>query len=353
MLVLLVGGASAYLYARNPAEARAAQSLQASSIDLRQAATALSVYSISDNNLPGSLPCPDVDLDGAAELFAGNQCPQYTGRLPWRTIDTMRDAQNLWYVLDPDFRDHSDVVPLNVADHGTLSVNGVGGFAALVIQPGDALAGQTGRPSNDVSDYLDIAENTDGDDEFLDCTGIDGCNDRIIGISVDQLMAVVQQRALAEVEHALRQFHTANGFLPFAAELNGGGSCDIGEREGRVATSQGTCGTGNHLEPSDLPAWVGVNDWLDHIVYAVDSQCTEVNKACGNSSLVLKSHVGLAIVLAGAGTEHAGQDRSSGTRDVTDYLDSAENTDTDDVYDDETLSENDNDVLRGFALPTS
>lgn len=350
MLVLLVGGASVYLSARNPAEARIAQSLQESSVSLRDAAMALAVYSISDNDRPGSLPCPDDDSDGAAELFGGSHCPTYTGRLPWRTIDTTRDAGSFWYVMDPGFRDHADVEPLNVGELGSLSIDGVGGFAALVILPGDPIEGQTGRPSESISDYLDIPENTDGDDDYVDCTGVSGCNDRIIGISVDQLMAVVQQRALAEVERALRQFHADNDFLPFAARFDGGSSCDIGEDEGRVATSQGTCGSGNHLVQSDLPSWIADNDWLDHIVYSVDLQCTEVYKTCENSNMALKSHTGLAVVLAGAGTELSGQDRSSGTRDVDDYLDSAENTDGDGTYDDETLSRIDNDVFRGFAL---
>jgi len=350
MLVLLVGGTSVYLSARNPASARVAQSLQGSSVGLSDAATALAVYSISDDERPGSLPCPDDDSDGTAELFAGNDCPAYVGRLPWRTIDSMRDAGDFWYVMDPDFRDHADVEPLNVTEAGSLTVNGVGGFAALVILPGDPVEGQTRRPSQSVFEYFEDNENTDGDNDYVDCTGIAGCNDRVIGISVDQLMAVVQQRALAEVERALRDFHAVNDFLPFAARFDGGGSCDGGVLEGRVATSQGSCGSGNHLVQSDLPAWIDANDWLDHIVYSVDLQCSEFYQACENADLALKSRDGLSVVLAGAGSELSGQDRSSGTPGVDDYLDSAENRDTDGTYDDEPLSHTDNDVFRGFPL---
>lgn len=351
MLVLLVGGTSVYVTARDPAEAKAAKSLQQSTIDLRGAVTNLAVYSISDNDRPGSMPCPDDDGDGTAELFAGSDCPDYVARLPWKTIDAARDAGKLWYVMDPDFRDHSDVEPLNVVVPGSLTLNGVGGYSALVIHPGDPVEGQTGRPSDDLTDYLDVAENTDGDNDFVDCTGIAGCNDRIIGITVDELFAVVQQRVLAELEIALRQFHADNNFLPYAAAFSGGASCDKWARFGRVATHEGDCGTGNTLTPSDLPNWVMNNDWDEHVFYTVDEQCTEYYQSCGASEQRLRLNTGLAAVLGGAGSLLAGQDRSTSSRDINDYLESGENTDFDSIYDDVALADDDNDVMRGFALP--
>ncbi len=353
MLVLLVGGTSVYVTARDPAEARAAQSLQQSTVDLRGAVTNLAVYSISDNQRPGSMPCPDDDGDGTAELFAGSDCPDYLARLPWKTIDAAREAGKLWYVMDPDFRDHSNVEPLNVVVPGSLTLNGVGGYAALVIHPGDPIEGQTGRPSDTLSDYLeDVAENTDGDDDFVDCTGIAGCNDRIIGITVDQLFAVVQQRVLAEVELALRQFHTTNNFLPYAAAFNGGASCDKYALIGRIATHEGDCGSGKSLTAGDLPTWVMNNDWNEHVFYTLDYECSEQQKNCGASTYRLKSNSGLAVVLGGAGSLLSGQDRTYGSgRTIDDYLDGAENTDFDAEYDDVTLADDDNDVMRGFALP--
>ena len=351
MLVLLVGGTSVYISARDPAEAQAAQSLQQSTIDLRQAVTNLAVYSISDSNRPGSLPCPDDDGDGTAELFAGTECPDYVARLPWKTIDAEREAGKLWYVMDRDFRDHSDVEPLNVVVPGSLTLDGVGGYAALLIHAGNPLEGQGGRPSDTLADYFEAEENLDGDNDFVDCTGIEGCNDRIIGITVDELFAVVQQRVLAEFEIALRQFHADNDFLPFAAAFTGGASCDIGVRYGRVATHEGTCGSGKTLTPADLPAWVMNNDWNEHVVYSVDYECTEGRKNCGAATHTLKSTSGLATVLAGAGSLLGGQDRTGGYPDISDYLESAENTDYDGTYDDVVLRDDDNDVMRGFALP--
>jgi len=352
LLVLLVGGASVYLSARNPAQARLAQTLQKTSVALREAGVALAVYSIGDDERPGSLPCPDFDSDGIVDVNClSTPDALYVKRLPWKTIDVARDAGRLWYAMDSDFRDNATAAPINVGLEGSVSLDGVSGYAALIIDPGDPLAAQTARPGNDVTDYLE-GENADGDAEFENCPP-DGtvCNDRIVGISVDELMAVVQQRALGAVESALRQFHADHGHVPYAAKFStGGSSCDPNQLSGRIATSEGGCIALPHLDASDFPTWVIDNGWLDHIAYNLDSQCSASAMNCSGSTQALDSASGLAVVLGAAGTELAGQDRSGGST-IDDYLDSAENTDTDGVFEDLQLSASDNDVMRGFALP--
>lgn len=352
MLVLLVGGASVYLSARNPAEARIAQSLQKTSVDLRDAGIALAVYSIGDDERPGFMPCPDFDADGTTDVNCLSTAGAvYVSRLPWKTIDVAREAGKLWYAMDSDFRDNSTAQPINVSLEGSITLDGTPGYAALIIDPGDPLEGQTGRPGNDVGDYLE-GENADGDDEYHNCSSVDTCNDRIVGISVDQLMAVVQQRALGAVESALRQFHGDHGFVPFAAKFSGGSSCDIGQRWGRIATSEGSCTGSPHLTTGDFPDWLIDNQWLDHIAYNLDWECTQGQMSCGDSTHVLKSASGLAVVLGAAGTEFDDQNRN-GSSNIDDYLDSDENTDNDGVFDDGPLAVTDNDVMRGFALPTT
>ena len=42
---------------------------------LDYARQALIGRAIGDANRPGSLPCPDLDDDGSAELFVGSACP--------------------------------------------------------------------------------------------------------------------------------------------------------------------------------------------------------------------------------------------------------------------------------------
>lgn len=360
LLVLLVGGTSVYLTARDPGSARASQALQQTAVALDRATVALQFYSIADDDRPGSLPCPDEDGSGETALFSGDECPVYIGRLPWRTIDAAREVGSLWYVMDRDFRDHGSAQPLNVTLEGSLSLNDESGYAALIIDPGEPLAGQTGRPGDDPSDYLDD-ENADGDEDFLDCADLDDCNDRVTGIRVDLLFEVVQRRVLAEVEQRLRAFYLEDDrhYLPYAAAFSGDLSCDSGTFTGRVATTAGTCELGGGpvnktLRESDFvdadAEWIIDNEWLEHVVYHVANACAEFQSDCVGSDLELASETGMSVVLGAAGTVLAGQDRVSISRDIDDFLDSDENTDGDKIYDDAPFSETDNDIMRAFSL---
>jgi hypothetical protein len=52
-----------------------------------------------------------------ADLFAGQNCPAYVGRLPWKTLDLTElvdgYGDRLWYAISPGLRDHPAVQPLN------------------------------------------------------------------------------------------------------------------------------------------------------------------------------------------------------------------------------------------------
>lgn len=363
LLVLMVGAVAVFLAGRDPAEARVARTLQTSAVDLQHARTALAVYSIANPDRPGSVPCPDFDRNGTADevYCSSGGDPVYLRRLPWRTIDVASDAELLWYAMDSDFRNDPSAVPINVALDGSLSIDGVGGFAAVIIDPGDPLEGQAGRPSDDVTDYLDVPENTDGDTDFVDCSSEPDCNDRIVGLSVDALFYSVQHRALAAIWRALVEFESMNGHLPYAAPFDSGIVCESGALRGRVPMHDGDCGSGQSLSTSlfSVPtvdaAWIVENDWLDHVVYAVDGDCTAAGGGCTAPTLTLESEAGLAVVLAAAGTEIAalGQDRGDiASLTVADFLESSENTDGDESFDDRMLAEGeDNDVLSGFVSP--
>lgn len=91
---------------------------------------------------PGQLPCPEsVTLANPGE--ASTSCSNAVatvGRLPWKTlgIEQLRDGDGepLWYVLSPGFRSP----PINFANTGQLTYNGVANSAvALIIAPGRAL----------------------------------------------------------------------------------------------------------------------------------------------------------------------------------------------------------------------
>ena len=103
MLVIVVMGIAAALVGSLSTTALKNARQETTAVALAQAKDALIGRAVSDNNMPGSLPCPDTNDDGSAELLSGNDCPSYIGRLPWKTLDLpdLRDGsgERLWYAL--------------------------------------------------------------------------------------------------------------------------------------------------------------------------------------------------------------------------------------------------------------
>src|SRR6185436_7903320 len=183
---------------------------------------------VADANRPGSLPCPDADGDGDAELFSGNDCPKYIGRLPWQTLGLpdLRDAEGerLWYVLSPSHRDHPTAQPINSDTAGMINV--VGGapatdVVAVVIAPGRALtrAGAAGSQRRDCPancnnpvNYLDVAGGVDnavwapvaGVATLSSAAESNSFNDRVVPITRDEIMRLVERRAGRELGGKLR-----------------------------------------------------------------------------------------------------------------------------------------------------
>jgi hypothetical protein len=153
---------------------------------LQQAKEALIARAALDANRPGSLPCPDRDNDGIADLLAGNNCPSYIGRLPWKTLGLpdLRDAagERLWYAFSQSFTD-SDAFAINSDTQGTLVVPGMapaGGIVGIVFAPGTVAGAQTrggpGGTSPDspctwtVDDNCRVANYLEGDNASIDTT---------------------------------------------------------------------------------------------------------------------------------------------------------------------------------------
>lgn len=361
LLMLLVAGVTLLVTARAPGDAERASRDGRSARLLGNARDAVVAYAGfgGTNAVKGALPCPDFAAPGdPAAGTSGPECINgsasvYLARLPWRTIDVNARAGGLWYAIDADYRDEqSEVEPLNPSTPGSLQVDSTGGYVAVVIVPGDPLAGQTGRPGTAVADYLEGA-NADGDEAFVDCEAVAGCNDRVAGIRADVLWDPVQRRVLGEVEAVLRQFHQDSAgsdparYLPWAAAL-GTTDCDSGRHSGRPPTTDGDCG--ESLDTADFPGWILSNDWLDFVVYHVDDDCTSASTGCAAGTLELGGSGGLDAIVAGAGRALAGQSRGGGST-VADYLDAPENTDGDARYEDGPLAADDNDALRGLELP--
>src|SRR5476649_1843662 len=86
MLVIMVMGIAAVLISSLSTTALKNARQETTSNALAQAKDALIGRAVSDSNLPGSLPCPDTSGNGSADLFISSDCPNYIGRLPWRTL---------------------------------------------------------------------------------------------------------------------------------------------------------------------------------------------------------------------------------------------------------------------------
>lgn len=261
---------------------------------LADAKIALLSRAVTDDNRPGSLPCPDLDGDGSADLFAGAQCPGYVGRLPWRSlkIAPSRDGamEILWYALSPSLRDHPAAEPINSATHGQLSVDGQTNIAALIFAPGIALSDQA-RPSNAVTDYLE-GKNADGDRDFSSASSPNfSGNDLVLAISQTELMSKVELRVIQIAKAAFALTYPLSNPLPFAAAVNG--VCKDGLQQGflPLITMQGTSVPPGCVRSIATPAsdcdhtylsfpttqfdahdpsaaqWFWCNRWGEHVVY--------------------------------------------------------------------------------------
>jgi hypothetical protein len=253
VLVIVVAGAAAFvLHFVNAASWRADRH-QVTHRALLKAKEALVARAVTDDNRPGSLPCPDTDNDGQAELFAGNACPSYVGRLPWQTLGLpdLRDGsgERLWYVLSPSHRDHPAAEPINSNTAGLLNILGgepAAGLLAVVISPGHALmrAGAAAVQNRDCSvpanclnaiNYLDVSgavDNADADMNLARVTESETFNDRLMAVSADDVMPLVEKRTGREFAQKLRDHFDAwqsaanvtpasrKGFYPWAAAFN-------------------------------------------------------------------------------------------------------------------------------------
>lgn len=273
---------------------------------LAEAKAVLIGRAIMDQNRPGSLPCPDADHNGSADLFAGNRCPNYVGYFPWRTLGINPlldgDGEHLWYTLSANYRDHDVVMPLNSNVAGLLSVDTINDVVAIVFSVGAPLTGQVGRPSNVHTDYLE-GENADTDTVFS-AVQSPLQNDRLLVITRAELMQTVEKRVLGEAAKALQKYFTnpAHAYFPYATLANNG-RCD------------------SHLlisgfipvpYPPDCPisslpdigVWFKDNAWMNLVRYEVASACVQATPNCGGADFITDGEfndVRVRLIINGSG----------------------------------------------------
>ncbi|MGB4812639.1 MAG: hypothetical protein WBP13_09210 [Methylophilaceae bacterium] len=82
---------------------------------------------------------------------------------------------------------------------------------------------------------------------------------------------------------------------------------------------------------STLPVWFTDNRWQDFVTYHLSGDCTFANPGCLVGNLMAGSKANVHALLISAGPTLATQSRPSSL--ISDYLDSVENTNGDNVYD--------------------
>lgn len=310
VLLLVSVGASALVYTMATRATTAVASNKKTAASLARARDALIGYAASNTNQPGVLPCPDNDNDGSADSPCGVTGATAIGKLPWKTLDLpdLRDGSGecLWYAVSANFKNSGVSGPsiVNSDSVGTLTVYDSGGaqlfnsdsVVAIVFAPGGVIDGQDRSPSGastcggnaTASNYLDaymvsgVPYNNatgSGTNSFIAApfSGLsDQINDKLLPVTKNALMSVVEMRVLRTMRAALITYNTVG--YPFANPYsdNINYECSYLQTEGRFPVKMNTLlpvPSGCLLFPNwgaELPAWFATNRWQTVSYYSVD-----------------------------------------------------------------------------------
>ncbi len=360
LVLLLVGvGVAATLFTFFSSTELTLESDRNTAAALAQAKQALIARAVTDDNRPGSFPCPDADGDGVADLLSGPDCPSYIGRLPWRSlrIPDLRDAsgERLWYALSRPFRDDNSA-QINSDTRGAITVFEADGTSqltseavAVIFAPGAAFGVQVrdGANQNIAVNYLDISSGINNANPVFPSgpfivgrvrdAGNPNYNDRVLFVTTAEFMPTVEMRVAREIRSRLQSYR-ANSLCacyPWADNFLGSdGISDVGVNRGRLPVTAAPENWGTGSIPA-LPSWVATNSWHNVIYYSVGRQSSDGGGAgcttCVDISLTVNGNPGFDAVFFTPGTPRAGVTRPSNS--LGDYLEDAQNNSgTGDVY---------------------
>lgn len=168
-------------------------------LQLTQAKEALISYAVIDEKKPGRLLCPDLLGNGIPPLLARDDCEEYGGWLPWKTLDLTNASDS----YGSNFRYH--LSPLFGGDKTTPALNSDTSTSLHLDTPSTA-------PGNDIVAIIIATRgsldprNADGDNYFYNGNSDSpDDNDLIIAVTRQELMAAVEQRIANEVRTCLEQ----------------------------------------------------------------------------------------------------------------------------------------------------
>ena len=295
MLTILILGAATLLVSQLNQLSSRFDNHRQSDQSLQAAKESLLGWALSYTQRPGLMPVPDLrndnNYDGESDCpFGAINANHLLGRLPWRAyLDappnaycsssrggvgaqlTDSAAEPLWYAVSANLlysnaypSIHPDTVNLGA---GWITVRDAQGnvvsnrVAAVVIAPGAMLPGQNRAvAAPTAANYLDSVtigaanfSNADLDLDFIAGDESDTFNDRLIYITIDELMAQVERKVGATASACLDAYAAASGNkYSWAAPLNGAAPPSY---TGLVNNSFGRIPSAPNIEASP-----GVND---------------------------------------------------------------------------------------------
>jgi len=357
MIALLVVGFAAILVGELSFSAMNNARQQRTSDALAKAKSALLGYAVKDSNRPGELPCPDSNGDGKiilADDYNGSNCKSLIGRLPWITLGLpeLRDGsgEHLWYAVSDTFHANGTAI-LNSNTKGTLLVYNADGLSlqtqpgysavAVIFAPGSPVGSQvrsTVAQQNSAANYLDIANSRDNAVDvgpFIAGTKSDTFNDRLLLITTQDLMPLVEQRVAGVVKKALDDYYLdsditpANRYYPWADTIgvNPTYAADDGVTRGWLPDNAvaGPLPTINWRADSP-PLWFFDNQWNRLIYYSVANSYSASHSL---GTLTVDGNTGVRVLFFMPGTPIGTLTRWFNKLD--DYLEDPENNEHDAV----------------------
>jgi hypothetical protein len=318
---------------------------------LAEAKAALIGWSVAHAQYPGILPFPDrnsdENYDGQSDCVSQVSTLNYShllGKLPYLAqtnpcvgsgagtyglSENLMDAEGerLWYavsrnlvrpstsavVINPDIADAPTYPWLQVRDKsGRLLSDRV---AAVVISAGPVLGSQNraGGIAGPAA-YLDSitingvaysnANYLVANEAFINGEASDRLssekqtefNDTLVFITIDELLAALQNRAMGEAATALRSYYSAsaaaaNGrFFPYTSLLpDSTRACQEGSLSGSLPLINNNC---SHPNPAlTLPAWFTESYWQNYVKYELTADCSYATRGCSSSGLAQLSNL--------------------------------------------------------------
>lgn len=210
MFVVMVGAMTAIVTQLNQKSSAIKRDIK-STAALNSAKEALIGWALTHTNT-GELPLPDTDNDAQGDCPATVLDTDRVGRLPWLNYPAPcnnprsgigmnfkdQNGETLWYAVSANLIDDGTTPPVIDAtmlllNSGWLSVFDEAGAllsdraAAVIIAPGKSLSGQNRTNKNSINAYLE-SMNSIVDDQFIVAVQQEDFNDRLIYITVDELL---------------------------------------------------------------------------------------------------------------------------------------------------------------------